>query len=202
MSEFESTPRAPSVPASRSLLRRLLTPSNIGFYLMILLAWIGAIYTTFSVEQSRWYWQWLIPVFGLICIATQWNNVGPTLKGRGLMVLRQVLHWGVVLLMSKLIFMASGQVSSIDALDDRQASLVLMFTVTLSTFLAGVYFDWRLCVVAVFLIASAILNVALSNTAPLLVWIGIGVIVVYFIGDWWYSRFRERRTALHTPGLQ
>ena len=169
---------------------------------MILLAWIGAIYTTFSVEQSRWYWQWLIPVFGLICIATQWNNVGPTLKGRGLMVLRQVLHWGVVLLMSKLIFIASGQVSSIDALDDRDASLVLMFTVALSTFLAGVYFDWRLCVVAVFLIASAILNVALSNTAPLLVWIGIGVIVVYFIGDWWYSRFRERRTALHTPGLQ
>ena len=202
MSEFESTPRAPSVPASRSLLRRLLTPSNIGFYLMILLAWIGAIYTTFSVEQSRWYWQWLIPVFGLICIATQWNNVGPTLKGRGLMVLRQVLHWGVVLLMSKLIFMASGQVSSIDALDDRQASLVLMFTVTLSTFLAGVYFDWRLCVVAVFLIASAILNVALSNTAPLLVWIGIGVIVVYFIGDWWYSRFRERHAAPNTPDIQ
>ncbi|HNW79621.1 MAG TPA: hypothetical protein PLE42_12985 [Candidatus Competibacteraceae bacterium] len=202
MSEPESTPRAPTVPVSRSLLRRLLTPSNIGFYLMIVLAWIGAIYTTFSVEQSRWYWQWLIPVFGLICIATQWNNVGPTLKGRGLMVLRQVLHWGVVLLMSKLIFMASGQVSSIDALDDRQASLVLMFTVTLSTFLAGVYFDWRLCVVAVFLIASAILNVALSNTAPLLVWIGIGVIVVYFIGDWWYSRFRERHAAPNTPDIQ
>ena len=77
-----------------------------------------------------------------------------------------------------------------------------MFTVTLSTFLAGVYFDWRLCVVAVFLIASAILNVALSNTAPLLVWIGIGVIVVYFIGDWWYSRFRERHAAPNTPDIQ
>jgi len=174
----ETLASTPSTEASPSLLRRLFSPSNIGFYLMILLAWIGAIYTTFSVENSRWYWQWLIPIFGLICIATQWSHVEPTLKARALMVLRQILHWGVVLLMSRLIFMASGQVNSIDALDDRQASFVLMFTLTLSTFLAGIYFDWRLCVVAVFLIASAVLNVVLSNTAPLLIWIGIGVIVV------------------------
>jgi len=190
----ETLASTPSTEASPSLLRRLFSPSNIGFYLMILLAWIGAIYTTFSVENSRWYWQWLIPIFGLICIATQWSHVEPTLKARALMVLRQILHWGVVLLMSRLIFMASGQVNSIDALDDRQASFVLMFTLTLSTFLAGIYFDWRLCVVAVFLIASAVLNVVLSNTAPLLIWIGIGVIVVYFIGDWWYSRWQARQT--------
>jgi len=190
----ETLASTPSTEASPSLLRRLFSPSNIGFYLMILLAWIGAIYTTFSVENSRWYWQWLIPIFGLICIATQWSNVEPTLKARALMVLRQILHWGVVLLMSRLIFMASGQVNSIDALDDRQASFVLMFTLTLSTFLAGIYFDWRLCVVAVFLIASAVLNVVLSNTAPLLIWIGIGVIVVYFIWDWWYSRWQARQT--------
>jgi len=190
----ETLASTPSTEASPSLLRRLFSPSNIGFYLMILLAWIGAIYTTFSVENSRWYWQWLIPIFGLICIATQWSHVEPTLKARALMVLRQILHWGVVLLMSRLIFMASGQVNSIDALDDRQASFVLMFTLTLSTFLAGIYFDWRLCVVAVFLIASAVLNVVLSNTAPLLIWIGIGVIVVYFIWDWWYSRWQARQT--------
>ena len=133
MSELELTPAPAPASAKPSLLRRLLTPSNIGFYLMIVLAWIGAIYTAFSVESSRWYWQWLIPAFGVICIATQWNNVEPTLKVRLLMAVRQVLHWGVVMLMTWLIFMASGQVSSIDALDDRQASLVLMFTVTLST---------------------------------------------------------------------
>jgi hypothetical protein len=82
MSESEPTLSATPTPAQSSLLRRLFRPRDVGFYLMIALAWIGAIYTTYSVESSRWYWQWLIPAFGLICIATQWNNVEPTLKAR------------------------------------------------------------------------------------------------------------------------
>jgi len=123
---------------------------------MIVLAWIGAGYTTTDAQGSRWYWQWLIPIFGLICIVTQWHHVAPTPKNRLLptpknrllLIMRQLLHWGVVLLMLQLVFMASSQ-SFMDALDDRQASFLLMLTVTLSTFLAGIYFDWRLCVVAV-----------------------------------------------------
>lgn len=196
MSEsLESTPASPSP----SLLRRLFRPVDIGFLLMIALAWIGAVYTTFSVENSRWYWQWLIPIFGLICIITQWYHVEPTLKSRMIMVARQILHWGVVLFMTFLVFMASGQNSYIDTLDDRQASFVLMYTLTLSTFLAGIYFDWRLCVVAVFLIISAVVNVLLSNTAPLLVWMGGIVIVVYLLGDWWYNRWQAQRTPRLNP---
>ncbi|MCC8987276.1 MAG: hypothetical protein LM523_06180 [Candidatus Contendobacter sp.] len=195
MSESAPSP----VPAASSLLRRLFSLRDIGFYIMIALAWIGAIYATFSVENSRWYWQWLIPIFGLICIITQWNNVEPNLKARLLMAGRQVLHWGVVLLMVQLIFMASGPDKYLDALDDRQASFILIFSMTLSTFLAGIYFDWRLCVVAVFLIMSAILNVVLSNVAPLLVWIiGIGTIIAYFIWAWWHGRQQEQRAVQPT----
>ncbi|MCC6134562.1 MAG: hypothetical protein LM550_06520 [Candidatus Contendobacter sp.] len=192
MSESEPTLSATPTPAQSSLLRRLFRPRDVGFYLMIALAWIGAIYTTYSVESSRWYWQWLIPAFGLICIATQWNNVEPTLKARLTMAGRQILHWGVVLLMVQLIFMASGPDKYLDALDDRQASFIIIFSMTLSTFLAGIYFDWRLCIVAVFLIMSAVLNVVLSNVAPLLVWIiGIGTIISYFIWAWWRGRQQE-----------
>jgi hypothetical protein len=105
---------------------------------------------------------------------------------------RQILHWGVVLLMVQLIFMASGPDKYLDALDDRQASFIIIFSMTLSTFLAGIYFDWRLCIVAVFLIMSAVLNVVLSNVAPLLVWIiGIGTIISYFIWAWWRGRQQE-----------
>ena len=187
-------------PTKSRLLRRLFSLRDIGFYLMIALAWIGAIYATFSVENSRWYWQWMIPTFGLICIMTQWNNVEPTLKARLIMAGRQILHWGAVLLMVQLVFMASGSDQYLDALDDRQASFILIFSMTLSTFLAGIYFDWRLCVVAVFLIMSAILNIVLSNVAPMLVWIiGIGIFAAYFIWAWWHSRRQEQQAAAHTP---
>ena len=96
MPELELTPTEPA-PTQTSLLRRLFRPKDIGFYLMIVLAWIGAVYTTYDLDTSRWYWHWLIPIFGLICIITQWNNVEPILKARLRLVVHQVLHWGAVL---------------------------------------------------------------------------------------------------------
>ena len=182
-------------PTKSRLLRRLFSLRDIGFYLMIVLAWIGAIYATFSIENSRWYWQWMIPIFGLICIMTQWNNVEPTLKARLIMAGRQILHWGAVLLMVQLVFMASGSDQYLDALDDRQASFILIFSMTLSTFLAGIYFDWRLCVVAIFLGASAIFMVIVQNIAPALVLIGVVALIAYFAWDWWYTRRQEQQAS-------
>jgi len=191
MPELERVPTPEPAVAQPSLWRRLFRPKDIGFYLMILLAWIGAGYTASDAQGSRWYWQCLIPVFGLICIVTQWGHVTPTLKARSVLAMRQILHWGVVLLILQLVFIASNQ-SFMDALDDRQASFLLMLTVTLSTFLAGIYFDWRLCVVAIFLGASAIFMVIVQNIAPALVLIGIVALIAYFMWDWWYTRRQER----------
>ncbi len=188
MLELEPTSEPQPEPTRSSLLRRLFRPEDISFYLMIVLVWAGSIYTTFDLNGSRWYWQWIIPLLGMICMVTEWFHVEPTLKARALMILRQILHWGAVLFLILLIFYASERGAYINALDDRQASFVLMLIITLSMFLAGVYLDWRLCVVAIFLIVTAVINVALSNAAPLLIWIGLGVIVLYFVWEWWYTR--------------
>lgn len=195
MSELELTPTEPA-PEKSSLWRRLFRPRDIGFYLMIVLAWIGAVYTTYDLDTSRWYWHWLIPIFGLICILTQWNNVDPTLKGRLMLVGRQVLHWGAAFALAVLLYMVSaGHNNIIDLIDDRQGSFMMTYTIALCTFLAGVYYDWRLCVVAVFILLGGIVNVAFSNLAPLLAWIGLGLVVVYFVGVWVYNRWRERPAA-------
>ncbi|MDG4595278.1 MAG: hypothetical protein P9F75_06235 [Candidatus Contendobacter sp.] len=199
MPELELTPTEPA-PTQTSLLRRLFRPKDIGFYLMIVLAWIGAVYTTYDLDTSRWYWHWLIPAFGLICILTQWNNVGPTLKARLSLVGHQVLHWGAVSAMAVLLYMLSeGHNNIYDLIDDRQGSFMMTYTIALSTFLAGIYYDWRLCVVAVFIIMGGIANVALSNTAPLLMWMGFGVVTVYLVGLWIYNRWQERKAARVSP---
>ncbi len=108
--------------------------------------------------------------------------------------MRQILHWGVVLLMLQFVFVVSNR-SFMDTLDDQQASFLLMLTVTLSTFLAGIYFDWRLCVVAVFLGASAVFMVIVQNIVPALVLVGVVVILAYLLWDWWYTRRQERQAA-------
>ena len=185
-----------SIKTSPSLLRRLFNLHSIGFYLMILLALIGAAYTVSNGDGSgsRWYWQRLIPlVFGLICIIIQWPDVEPTLKARSWLVGQQVLHWVGVLLTMHMAFIASGS-SLTDALDNRQVSFLLMQTITLGTFLAGVYLDWRLCLVAVVLAACALGMVILQNLAPLLILIGVGVAVIYAVWVWWYGRWQAQQT--------
>ena len=199
MPELELAP-APEPAARPSLWRRLFRPKDIGFYLKIALAWIGAVYTTYDLDTSRWYWHWLIPIFALICIITQWNNVEPTLKARLLLIARQILHWGAVLALAFLLYMVSaGHNNIIDLIDDRQGSFMMTYTIALSTFLAGIYYDWRLCVVAIFIIMGGIINVAFSNLAPLLAWLGLGVVIVYFIGVWIYNRWQERKAAPANP---
>ena len=199
MPEFELTPTEPAPPQT-SLWRRLFRPKDIGFYLMIVLAWIGAVYTTYDLDTSRWYWHWLIPIFALICIVTQWNNVEPTLKSRLLLIARQILHWGAVLALAFLLYMVSaGHNNIIDLIDDRQGSFMMTYTIGLSAFLAGIYYDWRLCVVAVFILMGGIVNVAFSNLAPLLAWAGLGVVIIYFVGAWIYNRWQERKAAQASP---
>lgn len=200
MSELELVEDPKPAATRPSLLRRLFRAKDIGFYLMIVLAWIGAVYTTYDLDTSRWYWHWLIPIFGAICIITQWHNVEPTLKARSLLVLRQILHWGAVLALAFLLYMLSaGHNNIIDLIDDRQGSFLMTFTVALSAYLAGIYHDWRLCVVAVFVLAGGVVNVAFSNLAPLLAWIGLAVAVLYFIGVWLYNRWQDRKPPPTAP---
>ena len=103
MPELEPMTEPQPASTQSSLLRRLFRPEDISFYLMIVLVWAGSIYTTFDLTGSRWYWQWIVPLLGVICIATEWFHVEATLKARALMILRQILHWGAVLLLILLI---------------------------------------------------------------------------------------------------
>jgi hypothetical protein len=190
--ELNLTPAADAAPPRSSLLRRLFRLKDVGFYLMIALAWFGAAYTDADAQGSRWYWHGLIPVFGLICIITQWPYVESTMKARALLILRQILHWGGLLLLMQLVFVATSQ-GFMDTLDDRQASFLLMLNVTLTTFLAGIYFNWRLCIVALFLGIGAVFMVLMQNMAPMLVYAGIVAIAVYLLWSWLHARRQARR---------
>ncbi|HRX70034.1 MAG: hypothetical protein KDJ22_05230 [Candidatus Competibacteraceae bacterium] len=190
--ELNLTPAADAAPHRPSLLRRLFRLRDVGFYLMIALAWFGAAYTDIDAQGSRWYWYGLIPVFGLICIITQWPHVESTIKAHTLLILRQILHWGGLLLLMQLVFVATAE-GFMDTLDDRQASFLLMLTVTLTTFLAGIYFNWRLCIVALFLGIGAVFMVLMQNIAPMLIYTGITAIAAYLLWSWWHSHWQARR---------
>lgn len=199
MSEFESTLEVMPVESKRSLWRWLFRPMDIGFYLMIILSWIGILYSTSDLEGSRWYWHWLVPGFGAICIFTRWNETGPNAKARVLLVLHEILYWGGVLSLTYLVYALSLPANDwIDLFDVRQVSFLIALILATSTYLAGLNHDWRLCVVAAFILIGGIINVAFSNLAPLLVWVGLGIVVIYFAWAWLYGRWQNRKISLTT----
>jgi hypothetical protein len=158
------------------------------YLLMIVLSIVGVAVSAVATESSLLFWQVLAPVFGLICIATQWQRVYP--KGKHWrLVATQVLHWGIFALSMQLIFLPEVQ----RAIDAFMTGLILLYLLALGTFLVGVYYAaWRLCVVGVFLGLAVPVLALFEEWAMTLVLIGVVLIAAIYI----YDRFRAGREDL------
>jgi hypothetical protein len=173
----------------------MLRPQDIGFYLMIILSWIGIIYSSADLADSRWYWHWLVPSFGVISTLIRWHKIEPVFKARLLLVLHEVLYWGGILSLTYLIYaLASPNNNWIDLFNQEQASFLISFTLATGTYLVGLDHDWRFCVVAVFILGSGLINVVFTNLAPSLAWIGLVIVILYLLWTWWHSRWQHRKT--------
>lgn len=155
------------------------------YLLMIALSLIGVAYSAILPSASGLYWQIIAPLFGAICIATQWPKVYA--EGRHWrLIATQVAHWGVFALSMQLLFLPAVQ----RVVDSFLSALVLLYLVAISTFLVGVYYGaWRLCAVGVFL-GLAIPAIALFQEAAL----GLVILAILVLGGFYlFDRYRGRR---------
>lgn len=202
MSEPECALDAELAEIRLPLWRRLFRLKDVSFYLMIGLTWAGILYSASDQINSRWYWHWLIPGFGIISLLLKWRQTEPTVQARARLVLHEALYWGGVLGLVYLLYaLASPTNDWLDLFDERQVSFLAAFLLAASTYLAGLNHDWRLCVVGAFILIGGVINVAFSNLAPLLVWIGLGIVALYFVWTWLYHRWR-RGEAVKTVKTQ
>jgi hypothetical protein len=178
----ESTASQPT-PSVSGLFAGFLM-RELPYVVMIVLAVVGVAYTNLVPGVSLLYWQILAGVYGLICVLIEWPRLAPEPKERLRLVVTQVLHWGAFLLAMRLLFLPTLQKN----LTSELTGLVLVYVLALSTFLAGIYINWRLAVVGVFLWASlvAIAFVELANA--LIIVLALLVIA----GIWLWNRFEAQ----------
>jgi hypothetical protein len=139
------SPKGGATPLTRRpALRLVLTQTP--YLIMLMLALAGVAYTSLAPWPTALYWQILAPVFGVICVASEWKKVHEEARWR--LVWTQALHWGAVLVAMRIMFYPDVQ----RMLNSQATGLMILGILALGTVLAGVHAAaWEVAAVGVVL---------------------------------------------------
>jgi hypothetical protein len=172
----------PATPISDFLFKEL--PYSI----VLILTLLGVAYTSFSQHPIVAYWELLVPVIGIACIATGWPHAHDR-QARLRLIWTQVLHWIAFLAAMNLLLLPSVQ----NLLNSNATGLAIMLLLALGTFVAGVHIlAWEICLLGV-VMALCVPAIAWIEESALIVLLGAIALVGVGMTFWWM--FRKRRTA-------
>lgn len=157
---------------------------------MLALAVVGVGYTDLDPSGARIYWQWLAPVFGVVCVASTWRrrtaDSAKTFSWNS--VITQALHWAATAVAMQLIFLPRVK----DIFNDDALGLAVLIVLSLGAFLAGVHLQsWRICAVGAFLALAIPAFSFFAQAALLMVALGVGIAALIAVTLWFKSRTRQ-----------
>jgi hypothetical protein len=180
MIDYESDDYAPK--ASRFSLRSFLI-RDWPYIVMLVLAIFGVAYGSVAPQAMTTYWTILVPIFAIICVATQWRDVeGPTAHWH--LIWTQAFHWLAVILAMYLVLLVS-----VKRMMNADANAIVILTLlALGTFTAGVRHaaGWRVCLVGVVLGLGVPAIAWLEQSTLLLLLIAtvlVAIAALYFVHD-------------------
>jgi hypothetical protein len=120
---------------------------EVAFIALVVLAIGGMAVADFSASSGLTYWLVVIPFFGAVSVYSGWRRARADGKRVGKVLLSQILHWGSLVLAVYLIYL----LERTGRLNREDAGLVALLSLSLTTLLAGIHFDWRLAVLGILL---------------------------------------------------
>ena len=179
ISSETSVQSAPPPPKHRHALLSV----ELVLGLLVLLAAIGIAVTDFAPYRGFWYWVVMVPIFAAASLYTSWSH--DRWKGAaGSTVLRtQLLHWlgGFVAVHLVFVLWRAGRMAN------EAAGLVALLTLALTTFLSGVYGDWRFCLVGL-LLGAIVAGAAFVEEFAWMIMMPLTVALVVAVLLWRHSR--------------
>jgi hypothetical protein len=158
-------------PTPTSTTSRSPAVQELVLLALLVLSTVGVAISQLSPAKAFRYWIVMVPIFGAVSLFSGWSSAragGMTASG---VVGRQIMHWAALAVAVCLVFLlqATGRMGEADA------GTVTLLSLALATFLAGVHFDWRYCVVGALLAAAVAAIAVVSN----FLWL-IGIVAVAF----------------------
>ncbi|MBK1720724.1 hypothetical protein [Thiocystis violacea] len=180
MTEIVSSPDALSAraqgtgSAASKLFKIVITLSYIGLYGVAIFLISLTDHDPASAQDS---WYLFIPIIGLVSAIGGWRlHAGSTAGSRLYYVIQLLLHWGSLMLVISLLFMADVQ-HFLRAEDD---GFVIIYLAGLTSMLAGIYLDWKMAVFGLFLLLSGV-GIAFLDDNALLIALSTGAVMAVII---------------------
>ena len=182
MTSPERSEFTPDSRGNRTTIAKRIHIDEALFLSLIALSTIGIGITNFWPVESFWFWAAMVPVFGLTSLYIGWSKARARGEGVTRIIRIQVLHWVGLLAALLLIYYLLDPTGRIDY---NQLALTTLLALALTTFLAGVHFDWR------FMVVGIILGLAVAGAAFLeqFIWvIIIPIVAAIGLAVFWWKR--------------
>jgi len=157
------------VPASDSVADQKLNRKRFLLYhipyVVLYVVALGLVaMTSHNAAGTSIYWQMFIGLIALVSIAAGWRFVREPGNSVGHYLLKQVLHWGALVLVIRLLYTHDLQ----DFLNDEQDGFVTIYVLGLTAILSGIYLDWRMALFGIFLLLSGVGMAWIDDNAMLI----------------------------------
>lgn len=143
--------------------------------LMVTLAIIGVGVTQVENTGGKLYWLFLTLVYAVINIGLTWSRAKRDGRPRWPMVRSQVLHWSATLVAINIVLLFEAS----DVTDRGSASDFSLLLLALSSFLAGVHFNWAYMLLGALLAVIAVALGYLDQLSVFALTIPIGVLALW-----------------------
>ncbi|MBW1782528.1 MAG: hypothetical protein JRL30_17515 [Deltaproteobacteria bacterium] len=174
----------PSSPTGSFSTKR--HPSELILIILLLLSAVGIALTDFAPAKGFWYWVSMAPVFCAASIAIEWSRLGQRGESKTAFVRHQIIHWLGYLVAVHLVFL----LNYTGRLNNADAGLVALLVLALATFCAGIFSNWRITIVGVFLGTAVIVTALIEEY----IWVLLIPLLFLIIGAFFW-RYRKTRST-------
>jgi hypothetical protein len=157
--------------------------------IMVLLAMGGVALSTARSASAQTYWIILVPIYGVLCMATAWARTRNNPQARRPGLIRQFFHWLAIAAALGVDFLIRSSGEETAAAAGQNAVLLL----ALGCFLAGVHLEWLFALVGVLLTLALIVIVQANQYMWLIFLVGVFTIVAIFGVQWLFAKARRGR---------
>jgi hypothetical protein len=190
MAMSELVPSDETVASTRAPERRLPGVSRwlkeLPYGVVLVLTLIGVGYTSFTKRPTIAYWEFLVPVTGVLCIWSGWRSAREK-KEELRLIWTQVAHWLAFFAAMNLLLLPSVQ----DMVNADATGLAILLLLALGTFVAGVHIPaWQVCILGV-VMALFVPAIAWIEEAALIVLLALIVLIGAGTMFWWLGSKRQ-----------